>query len=102
MGFYRRPQEVVHRLPLPKDDEKLGIVARALGASNFAVFCNDKLERVCIIPGRLKRRFWLKEGDLVLVKPWVVQSDKRGDVIWRYSIMDRQKLKEKGFTVPEL
>jgi hypothetical protein len=30
-----------------------------------------------------------------MVKPWVVQSDEKGDIIWRYSILDANKIKER-------
>ncbi len=73
---------------------------RGLGASNFEVLCSDDKVRVCTIPGRLKRRFWIKEGDVVIVKPWVVQSDERGDIVWRYSIMDKDTLKSRGYKIP--
>ena len=26
-------------------------------------------------PGRLRRAYWIKEGDVVIVKPWVVQTE---------------------------
>lgn len=86
--------------PMPRENEVVGTVTRASGASNFLVTCSDGNERVCTIPGRLKRRFWIKEGDVVLVKPWVVQSNERGDIVWRYSQMDKEKLKTRGFKIP--
>lgn len=89
-----------HRLVLPKDNEVVGSVVGAMGASKFKVICSDHNERLCSIPGRLKRRFWVKEGDLVIVKPWVVQSNERGDIVWRYSLGDRDQLKAKGFEIP--
>jgi translation initiation factor 1A len=92
--------EEQHRLMLPRNGEMLGVITKSLGATNFVVFCSDKNERTCSIPGRLKRKFWIKEGDTVLVKPWVVQSNERGDIIWRYSIMDKSLLKQKGFEIP--
>ena len=85
---------------MPRSEEVIGTVRRALGASKFEVACTDGNLRVCSIPGRLKRRFWVKEGDVVLVKPWIVQSDVRGDITWRYSIMDKEKLKAKGVVLP--
>ncbi|MEM0200950.1 MAG: translation initiation factor eIF-1A [Candidatus Micrarchaeaceae archaeon] len=88
------------KLILPRNGELLGVVTRSLGATNFIVFCSDKNERTCSIPGRLKRRFWIKEGDVVLVKPWVVQTNERGDIVWRYSVMDKSLLKQKGFEIP--
>ena len=60
------------------------------------VRCNDGKERLCSIPGRLRRRFWIKENDIVIVKPWVVQSDVRGDIVWRYSVLDINKLRDIG------
>ncbi len=90
-----------HRLMLPRDLEVIGVVAKALGASNFLVICADKRERTCSIPGRLRRSFWVKERDMVLVKPWVVTGDKRGDIIWRYSLMDKDLLRNKGYEIPK-
>jgi translation initiation factor 1A len=102
MPFKKGNQEgQVHTLMVPRSGEVIGLVTKAQGASNFLVMCSDKNERTCSIPGRLKRRFWIKEGDIVLVQPWVVQSDKRGDIIWRYSIMDKGLLEKKGFEIPK-
>lgn len=103
-GSYRkRPgQTEERRIILPRDNEIVGVVSNALGASKFRVQCSDNKERICAIPGRLKRQFWIKEGDIVLVRPWVVQGDEKGDVIYRYSIMDKDTLKQKGFNIPTI
>ena len=90
------------RIMLPRDNELVGVVTKALGASKFGVLCSDNKERICAIPGRLKRQFWIKENDIVLVKPWVVQGDEKGDIVYRYSIMDRDTLKQRGFEVPKI
>ncbi|MEM3839138.1 MAG: translation initiation factor eIF-1A [Candidatus Micrarchaeaceae archaeon] len=90
-----------HKLILPRDNETVGLVEKALGASNFLVMCSDGKERTCSIPGRLRRSFWVKERDIVLVKPWTVQGDKRGDIIWRYSLMDKDLLKNRGYEIPK-
>jgi translation initiation factor 1A len=81
---------------MPEPGEFVGVVTKVAGATNFSVKCNDGKERLCTIPGRLRRVFWIRAGDVVLVKPWIVQSDERGDIIWRYSQMDAMKLKERG------
>ena len=91
----------VPQLVLPQSGQVVGVVIKSLGATKFDVFCSDKKVRRCAIPGRLKRRFWIKENDLVLVTPWPVQGDEKGDVVWRYSIMDRDLLKKKGFEIPK-
>ncbi|MGC9037701.1 MAG: translation initiation factor eIF-1A [Candidatus Micrarchaeia archaeon] len=95
----KKNEEVVHELKLPQGNEVVGRVSQALGASNFKVRCADGYERLCSIPGRLKRDFWIKEGDLVLVRPWVVQTNERGDIVWRYSLGDADLLKKKGIPV---
>ena len=81
---------------MPDPGQLLGKVIRIAGATKFLVKCIDNKERLCTIPGRLRRRFWIKEGDIVIVKPWVVQTDERGDIVWRYSIMDINKLKDRN------
>ncbi|MEM3791223.1 MAG: translation initiation factor eIF-1A [Candidatus Micrarchaeaceae archaeon] len=90
-----------HKFVMPGKGDVVGVVTKSLGATNFLVLCSDDKERKCTIPGKLKRSFWIKEGDIVLVKPWVVQSDERGDIIWRYSLGDKEKLLENGYKVPE-
>lgn len=35
--------------------------------------------------------------DIVLVSPWDFQSDKRGDIIWRYKRNQAEWLRKKGY-----
>ncbi|MCL4371809.1 translation initiation factor eIF-1A [Candidatus Marsarchaeota archaeon] len=93
----RRGAPVTHSTKLPSDGEVVGKVTKLVGATRFVVDCSDGNQRICIIPGRLRRMFWIKENDVVLVKPWIVQTNERGDIIWRYSLMDIGRLKEKGY-----
>jgi translation initiation factor 1A len=97
----RKRPEVIQELKIPQGNEIIGLVTKAVGASNFRVRCTDNLERMCSIPGRLRRRFWIKENDLVLVKPWVVQGNERGDIVWRYSISDKEKFRAMGVQIPQ-
>ncbi|MGC8680114.1 MAG: translation initiation factor eIF-1A [Candidatus Micrarchaeia archaeon] len=92
----RRGEVIEPGLRMPHDNEVIGVVTKLAGATRFVVKCSDDKERLCNIPGKLKRSFWIKEKDVVLVKPWIVQSDERGDIIWRYSQLDINKLKSKG------
>ncbi len=32
----------------------------------------------------MKRRAWIRVDDIVIVSPWDFQSDKRGDIVYRY------------------
>lgn len=86
-----------YRLKMPNqaEGEILGTVVKISGATKFLVDCADGHQRLCSIPGRFRRRFWVKENDVVIVKPWVVQSDQRADIVWRYSALDISKLRER-------
>jgi translation initiation factor 1A len=92
----RRGAPIESNLKLPQGSEVLGKVARIAGATNFFVKCTDGKERLCTIPGRLRRAFWIKTNDVVLVRPWVVQSDERGDIVWRYSLLDISRIRDRN------
>jgi translation initiation factor 1A len=98
-GHNRNSGVQSHEFPLPRTGEVIGTVIKGLGASNFSVLCSDDKQRLCTIPGKLKRRFWIKEGDVVIVRPWAVQPDTKGDIIWRYSILDKDILKQRGYKI---
>ncbi len=76
-------EEEIIRVRTPRGKEMLGTVVEMLGASRFRVDCSDGKERICRVPGRFKRRVWVRMGNIVMLKPWVVQGDERGDIIWR-------------------
>jgi len=84
------------RLRFPREGEVLGIVLGLMGGSRMKVACKDGKERMCRIPGKLKNKIWVKEGDVVIVKPFEIQGDKKGDVIWRYFPLQARILKEEG------
>ena len=55
----------------------------------------DGKSRLCRIPGRLKKRLWVREGDIVLVEPWEYE-DEKGDVVYKYNPTQVHWLKKKG------
>jgi translation initiation factor 1A len=87
----------IARIRLPREGEVLGVVEAMVGGDRMRVLCDDGKERICRIPGKLRKKVWIKEGDLILVMPWKVQSDKRGDVIFRYTPTQASWLKKKGY-----
>ncbi len=108
MAFYRgghrktpAPQlsqeEERRRLRLPREGEVLGLVLGLMGGSRMKVACKDSKERMCRIPGKLRNRIWVKEGDVVVVRPWPIQGDEKGDIVWRYLPMQARILKEEGY-----
>ena len=82
---------------LPSANDVLGMAVKMLGGERMMVKCQDGKERLCRVRGKLKRRVWIREGDIVLVSPWDFQSDKRGDVTWRYTHAQADNLRRKGY-----
>ena len=87
----------LRRMMMPRGNQVLGVVETMLGADRLRVRCSDERVRVCRIPGRLRKRVWIRTGDLVLVEPWTVQSEERGDIIFRYTATQANWLKRKGY-----
>jgi translation initiation factor 1A len=75
----------LREIVLPAEDQILGIVTQMLGYDRLLVKCADGHERTCRIRGKMKRRVWIKAGDVVLVGPWDFQHDSKGDILWRYT-----------------
>ncbi len=72
------------RLPNKKEGEIFGIADQLLGAARIKVMCADGKSQLGRIPGKMKKRMWIREGDLVIVKPWSFQTEK-ADIVWRYT-----------------
>ena len=82
---------------LPVANDVIGIATKMLGNDRLLVNCQDGKERLCRIRGKMKRRMWIRQGDIVLVSPWDFQSDKRGDIIWRYKRNQAEWLRRNGY-----
>lgn len=81
---------------IPQGREILGIVEGMLGANRLSVRCMDGKTRMGRIPGRMKKRIWIRRGDVVIVVPWEFQDDK-SDVVWRYTSPQVDWLERKGY-----
>jgi len=89
-------EEELDEMVLPVANDVLGIAVKLLGYDRVLVRCQDGRERICRIRGKMKRRVWIRVGDVVLVSPWDFQSDTRGDIIWRYTKGQAELLRKKG------
>ena len=90
------PQEGYFRLRVPRDKEIMGITTGRMGGGRFTVYCADKKDRMCRVPGKIKHQVWVKEGDIVIIEPWSVEGDKKGDIVWRYTRTQVYNLKRQG------
>ncbi len=87
----------IQNMVLPVANDVLGVAVKMLGFDRILVKCQDGHERLCRIRGKIKRRVWIREGDIVLVSPWDFQSDSRGDIIWRYTRGQAELLRRRGY-----
>lgn len=79
-------EQELKELVLPAEGEVLGRVIKLLGSDHILVKCVDGKTRLGRIRGKLKRRIWVRENDIVLIAPWDFKSDERGDIVWRYTL----------------
>jgi translation initiation factor 1A len=99
-SFGKKPSgepQPVTRVRLPKEKEVLGIIEQRYGGNKMLVRCLDGKERNCRVPGRLKRGLWLRPGDVVIVEPWELDSEKKADVLFKYRTNQVEWLRKKGF-----
>lgn len=87
----------IKRVRVPKPSEFVGEVEIMLGNRRMNVRCNDGRTRLCRIPGKIRKRLRIKEGDLLLIEPWEIEKDAKGDILWRYSPQDAEWLSRRGF-----
>ncbi len=90
-------QQEITRIKLPRDNQTLGVLEQRLGASRMRVRCLDGKTRICRIPGRLKRRLWVRENDILIVEPWEFSGEGKGDVLYKYTPTQVVFLKNKGY-----
>jgi translation initiation factor 1A len=96
-GKSKEPQDyAVRRVRLPGEGELLGIVIRLLGNDRAVVKCTDGISRTSRIPGRMRKRIWIRQDDVVIVTPWDFQ-DEKADIIWRYTPGQVKFLEERGY-----
>ncbi len=89
--------EEVGRLPLPRRNrgEVFGIASQLLGAARIRVMCEDNVSRMGRITGKMKKKMWIREGDLLIVRPWGFQEGK-ADILFRYSRTQSQYLSRRN------
>ena len=88
-------QEVQARVRLPRRGEIIGMVSQRLGGNRMEVLSNDGKTRNCRVPGRFKRKFWLRTGDFVLITPWEF-DDTKADIVYHYRGNEAFQIKKKG------
>ncbi len=71
------------RLPKKWANEQFAFADLMMGANHIRVRCYDGVTRMGRIKGKIKKRVWIREGDILIVTPWSFQ-DEKCDIIYRY------------------
>jgi translation initiation factor 1A len=96
-----RNEENTTRMILPKTTDLVGTVEQMLGNDRLLVRFPDGKQMIARIRGKMRKRVWIRQGDVVLVSPWDFEPDK-GDIFYRYTRDQVRELKKLGIRVYEL
>jgi translation initiation factor 1A len=83
------PQITRVKMPYRKNGEMFGRVTDIYGQDRMGVYCEDGKHRIGRIRGKIKKRVWIRQGDLVVVNPWNFETEIEGqsekcEISWRY------------------
>ena len=89
---YRPPEEIVPskiKMPTRRLGEMFARVVDIYGNDRMEVFCEDGKHRVGRIRGKIKKRVWIRKGDLVVISPWDWETEVKNklgkcEITWRY------------------
>lgn len=85
------------------DGQMVGRVMKLLGQRRALIYCNDAVQRICKIRGKIAKRVWIHAGDVVLISlremggATSVQEDvsqERGDILAKYEPEVYSRLKK--------
>lgn len=94
-GNQENPEQPV-RVRMPRGKELIGFIESRLAGNKLKVRCQDDKYRICRIPGKIKKRVWIKEDDYIILEPWDIQGDRFANVIWKYTPAQVSALRKKG------
>ena len=89
------------KMPNRKINEMFALAEQILGGRRVTILCEDGETRLARIPGKMRRRQWVREGDLIIVWPWDFQ-DAKADVKHRYTKTQALYLSRKGVLPPDV
>jgi len=88
----KQSKPISRKIRFPYNEEMWAVVTEMSGGSRMIALCADGKTRMIRIGGKLKKKVWCRERDLIIVKPWVVQSDKKADLVYRYLPTERNRV----------
>ena len=87
-------ESALKEIRLPEEGELFGRVLKMMGGENVMIKCDDNITRRGRIRGKLKRRVWIRDNDIVILAPWDFKEKERGDIVWRFTLPQVDWLKD--------
>merc|ERR1712221_20837 len=78
-----------------EDGQEYAQVTKMLGNGRLEAMCFDGIKRLCHIRGKLRKKVWINQGDIILVGLRDYQ-DAKADVILKYNADEARNLKTYG------
>ncbi|KAI6657662.1 Eukaryotic translation initiation factor 1A, Y-chromosomal-like [Oopsacas minuta] len=82
-------------LVFKEDGQEYGQVVKMLGTGHVEALCFDGVTRVCHIRGKMRKKVWINQSDVILIGLRDYQ-DGKGDVILKYTPDEARNLKAYG------
>ena len=82
-------------LVFKEDGQEYGQVMKMLGTGHVEALCFDGVTRVCHIRGKMRKKVWINQSDIILIGLRDYQ-DGKGDVILKYTSDEARNLKAYG------
>merc|ERR1712122_430299 len=95
MGGKNENEGVKRELVFKEDGQEYAQVTKMLGNGRLEAMCFDGVKRLCHIRGKLRKKVWIAQSDIVLVGLRDYQ-DAKADVILKYSPDEARNLKSYG------
>ena len=88
-GPQEQPEIKRVKMPYRKNGEMFARVIEIYGQERMGVFCEDGKHRIGRVRGKIKKRVWIRKGDLVIINPWGFETEVKGqqekcEISWRY------------------
>jgi len=82
-------------LTFKEDGQEYAQVVKMLGNGRLEALCFDGNKRLATIRGKLRKKVWINQGDIILLSLRDYQ-DNKGDVILKYTADEARSLKAYG------
>ncbi|EGS22784.1 uncharacterized protein CTHT_0012590 [Thermochaetoides thermophila DSM 1495] len=78
-----------------EEGQEYAQVIKMLGNGRLEAYCFDGVKRLGLIRGKLRKKVWINNGDIILISLREYQ-DEKGDVILKYTADEARTLKAYG------